>query len=98
MYTLHARSCTFGADLYAKSVLINKISALELSRKLINSALVVGLFFFPDAIKKTLAIPIKCTEPKRADIPKIRDELFSFPRFFEGGESLTKILENFCFE
>ena len=33
---------TFGADLYAKSVLINKISASELSRKFTKSALLVG--------------------------------------------------------
>ncbi len=31
MYTLQTCFCTFGADLYAQSVLINKISALELS-------------------------------------------------------------------
>ncbi len=31
-----------GADLYAQSVIINKISASELSRKLIKSALLVG--------------------------------------------------------
>ena len=33
--------CTFGANLYAQSVL-NKISALELSRKFIKSAWLVG--------------------------------------------------------
>ena len=33
----------FGADLYAQSVLINKISASELRRKYIKSALLVGL-------------------------------------------------------
>ena len=32
----------FGADLHARSVLINKISASELRRKLIKSALLVG--------------------------------------------------------
>ncbi len=37
MYTLHTRLCTFGAHLHAQSVLINKISASELSRKLIES-------------------------------------------------------------
>ncbi len=42
-YTLHARFCTSGrADLYVQSVLFNKISAAELSRKLIKSALLVG--------------------------------------------------------
>ncbi len=41
-YTLHTRFFTFGADLYAQSVIINKISATELSRKLIKSALLVG--------------------------------------------------------
>ncbi len=43
-------ACTFlprfGADLYAQLVLINKISALELRRKCIKSALSVGLCFF----------------------------------------------------
>ncbi len=34
--------CTFGTDLYAQSVLINKISASELSRKFIESALLAG--------------------------------------------------------
>ena len=34
--------CTFGADLYAQSVFINKISALELSWKFIKGALMVG--------------------------------------------------------
>ena len=33
---------TFGVDFYAQSVLINKISASELGRKLIKVALVVG--------------------------------------------------------
>ena len=32
----------FGTDLYAQSVLINKIFASELSRKFIKSALLVG--------------------------------------------------------
>ncbi len=34
--------CTLGADLHAQSVLVNKISASELSRKLIETALLVG--------------------------------------------------------
>ena len=42
MYTLHTRLCTFGADSYARSVLINKISASELGRKFIKSSLLVG--------------------------------------------------------
>ena len=42
MYTLHACFCMFGADLYAQSVLVDKISASELSRKFIKSALLVG--------------------------------------------------------
>ncbi len=42
VYTLRAHYCTFGADLHAQSVIINKISASELSRKLIKSALLVG--------------------------------------------------------
>ena len=34
--------CTLGADLYAQLVLTNKISASELRRKFIKSALLVG--------------------------------------------------------
>ncbi len=34
--------CTFGTDLYVQSVLTMKISASELSRKFIKSALLVG--------------------------------------------------------
>ncbi len=41
-YTLHTRFCTFRADLLAQSVLISKISASELSRKFVKSALLVG--------------------------------------------------------
>ncbi len=33
---------TFGADLHARSVLTNKISASKLSRKFVKSALLVG--------------------------------------------------------
>ncbi len=40
--TLHTRFCTFGGDLHAQLVFINKTSASELSRKLIKSALLVG--------------------------------------------------------
>ncbi len=43
IYTLHTRLCTFGGGLYAQAVLSNKISALELSRKFIKSALLVGM-------------------------------------------------------
>ena len=42
MYTLRTRFCTFGADLRAQSVLINKISASEISRKFVKGALLVG--------------------------------------------------------
>ncbi len=41
-YTMHTRFCMFGTKLYAQSVLINKISASELSRKFVMSALLVG--------------------------------------------------------
>ncbi len=34
--------CTFGADLYPQSVLINKISESDFSRRFIKSALLVG--------------------------------------------------------
>ncbi len=39
--------CTLGTDLYAQSVIINKISESELSRKFIKSALLVGLANLP---------------------------------------------------
>ncbi len=42
MYTLHTCLGTFGADLYAQSVLIDRNFASELSRKFIESALLVG--------------------------------------------------------
>ncbi len=42
MHILHTRFCTFGTDLYAQSVLSNKISASEISQKFIKSALLVG--------------------------------------------------------
>ncbi len=43
-YASHTHFCTFGTDLYAQSVLIDKISASEFSRKFITkSALLVGL-------------------------------------------------------
>ncbi len=42
VYTLHTRFCTLGVDLYAQSVLINKISASELRQEFIKSALLVG--------------------------------------------------------
>ncbi len=44
MYTLHTDYCTFGANLYAQSALVNKISASELSREFIKSALLVGCY------------------------------------------------------
>ena len=43
MYTLHTRFHTFGTDLYSRSVIINEISASELSWKFIKSALLVGI-------------------------------------------------------
>ncbi len=42
IYRMHTHLCMFGVDLYAQSVLSNKISASELSRKFIKSALLVG--------------------------------------------------------
>ena len=42
MYTLYTRFYTFGPDFHAESVISNKISASELSRKFIKSALLVG--------------------------------------------------------
>ena len=37
---MHSHFCTFGADLHAQSVLVNKISASELSRKFIKECVV----------------------------------------------------------
>ncbi len=45
MCTLRTCFCMFGGDLYAQSVLINKISASELRRNFIKSALLVGTTF-----------------------------------------------------
>ncbi len=47
-YNIHkqTRFCTFRVDLFAPSVLINKISASELSQKFIKSALLVAPDFF----------------------------------------------------
>ncbi len=42
IHALRTRFCSFGADLYAQSVLSDKILAVELSRKIIKSALLVG--------------------------------------------------------
>ncbi len=54
---------TFGADLYAQSVIINKISASELSQKFIKSALLVGLPLPPPPI--FLRAPWACTVEKK---------------------------------
>ena len=45
MHALRTRFCTFGADLYAQSVLNSKISASELSPEFIKSVLLVGLAY-----------------------------------------------------
>ncbi len=42
MYKMNTNFCTFGSDLHAQSVLINKISASELSQKFIKGVLSVG--------------------------------------------------------
>ncbi len=41
-HCIHGFFCTYGADLYAQSVVSNKIFALDLSRNFIKSALLVG--------------------------------------------------------
>ena len=41
-YRWHTCFCKFGADLHAQSVLIDKMSAPELSREFTKSAFVVG--------------------------------------------------------
>ncbi len=53
----------FGADLYAPSVLISKISASELSRKFIKSALLVGESELYNNNKKTC-----CTKSSKCSI------------------------------
>ena len=58
MYTLHKCFCTFGTDLYAQSVLINIISASELSRNLIKSALLVGYTVQTLSLSLSLSPPI----------------------------------------
>ncbi len=67
--------CTFGTDLYARSVLISKISASELSRKSIRSALLVGNLRMPGKGTRTMATtrpwsprPLRTQKPPR---PKI---------------------------
>ncbi len=53
MYKSHERFCTSGTDLHAQSVLVNKISASELRRKFIKSALLlVGKHNFFNLKKK----------------------------------------------
>ncbi len=42
IYTMHTDFCIFVTDLHAQSLLINKISTSELSRKLNKSGLLVG--------------------------------------------------------
>ena len=44
---MHAHFCMFGADLYPQWVLINKISASQLSRKLSKSALLLVGYELP---------------------------------------------------
>ncbi len=53
IYALHTRFRMFGADLYAQSVIVNKLSASELIRKFIKSALLVGFGRSPDDILGT---------------------------------------------
>ncbi len=53
MHTLHTRFCTFGADLHAQSVIINKVSALELGQKFTKSALLVGQYPYYQVLQWT---------------------------------------------
>ena len=66
MYTLHTRFCTFRADLYAQSVLINEISASELSRKFIKSALLAGQSRNRLSEKSTLSPKVYTTSKYRS--------------------------------
>ena len=54
-YTVPTRFCTFGTDLYAQSVLINKVFA-SFSRKFIKSALLVG-YRFPVSLGNLCVFP-----------------------------------------
>ncbi len=57
-YTLRTRFfCTSGADSYAQLVLINKISASELSRKFIKGALLFLLLVGKDILELILPPP-----------------------------------------
>ena len=52
--------CKIGADLHAQSVISNKISASELSRKLIKSALLVGSSQSSNDEEKKKQVPCCC--------------------------------------
>ncbi len=72
MYTLRTYFCTFRADSYARSVIINKISASELSRKFAKSALLVGT---------TRAPPLKASQLQQVKKER-RGNSLSFPSSF----------------
>ena len=80
MYTLHTRFCTFCTFCYALSVLIGEISASELSRKFIKSALSVGCFHqgLPGSLRQ-LQVPLARDCPDQARTPldgRVDDVLF----------------------
>ncbi len=72
MYTLHARFCTFGADLHAQSVIVNKISASELTRKFTKSWL--EHFFF----LLVLALLAACLPNHHPLCPEALSDIFFF--------------------
>ena len=87
-YALPSRFCTFGADLHAQSALSNKISASELSRTFMKSALLVGLA--ENANIEARFLPPCVTEPPSSPLAKFDFALCCFD------QSRSKILPNWC--
>ncbi len=65
MYILHTCFCTFGADLHAQSMLINKASASELSRKFIKSALLLVGIVVQITYSKVMCVRVRKGESER---------------------------------
>ncbi len=78
VYTMHARFCTFGADAHAQSMLISKVSASELSRKFIKSALLVGVAVWVVLLLTQPRTRVASFVPERSSRFS-QDEFSSFP-------------------
>ncbi len=79
--TLHTHFCTFGTDVYAQSVLINKISALELSRKFTKSALLVGYYYNVQGVVRCCKplmqfLSVVCVTAEKCDVKDKEDRSF----------------------